>query len=95
MLSSFHGNSAGTKEIQVTKNYTGFFKDNYITLSLDLRSLNYPSKYRLAFLADDAFIKDRHFCSLFDITNFVSIPPRLSPVTTFYLSVMSSYSKSS
>jgi hypothetical protein len=82
MLSSFHGATGGTKEIQVTNNYTGFFKDNYITLPLDSRSLNYPSKYRLAFIADDAFIKDRHFCSLFDSTNFVSIPPPQINITS-------------
>jgi hypothetical protein len=71
-----------SKLIQVTKNITDFLNQDYISFSLDLHELNYPSKYELFFITRAGFVKDRHLCALIDTSNWALVPPPQFNITT-------------
>jgi hypothetical protein len=48
---------------------------NYIDLSYDLRSLNYPNLYDILFYANDFYVKEGRLCRMEDITSRVYVPP--------------------
>jgi hypothetical protein len=61
------------RTLDVIYNYTGFFQKqkDFVVLSLDLSSLNYPDKYKVSFYAE---IEDKDI-TLTDFTRWVAIPP--------------------
>lgn len=59
-----------------------FTGDGYVDFSLDLKSLNYPSQYKVFFATGANFMNINILCELVDVTNFVSIPPPVLNVTT-------------
>jgi hypothetical protein len=75
--------TSGIKVLYENKNYTGFYnKDgNYIALSFDLHTLNFPDQYRLVSYVDVYYHKNNRLCSLHDPSNHVPFPP-----PTFYIS---------
>ena len=63
------------RTLDVIYNYTGFFEKqkDFVVLSLDLSSLNYPDKYKVSFYAE---IEDKNKdITLTDFTRWVAIPP--------------------
>jgi hypothetical protein len=63
------------RTLDVIYNYTGFFQNqkDFVVLSLNLSSLNYPDKYKVSFYAE---IEDKNKdITITDFTRWVAIPP--------------------
>jgi hypothetical protein len=73
------------KYLKTTPNHTGFFQkgNNYVSLSLDLKSINFPEEYTVIFVAADTFMKNNNiYCNFLDNTGFFSVPPPQYNITT-------------
>jgi hypothetical protein len=68
--------------LNMSKNYTGFAEDakNYVLLSLDLKSILYPAKYKVIFYSDVQKNDSSDVTS--DFTRFVAIPPPKLHIST-------------
>jgi hypothetical protein len=71
-----------TKTMAKEDNYTGFFErgKKYVELPLDLKALDYPSKYKITFYAEAK--KSENNPLLTDFTKWVAIPPLQLTITT-------------
>jgi hypothetical protein len=49
--------------------------NGYIPLNLNLSSIRLPSQFYVYFYARDYYVKDGQYCSLYEKTHFVSVPP--------------------
>ena len=80
--------TSGIKVLYENNNYTGFYdKDgNYIALSFDLHTLNFPDQYRLVSYVDVYYLKNNRLCTLHDPTSHVPFPP-----PKFYISTSPNY----
>ena len=59
-------------------NNTGFFEkgNSYVSLSMDLESINFPEEYTVIFVASDKFMKTNNiYCHFLDNTGFFPVPP--------------------
>jgi len=61
----------------ITKNdwMTNKNNTNFIPFSIDLKELNFPTRYKIVFLITDNFVINHHFCRLVDTSNWIVIPP--------------------
>lgn len=66
---------SGGKVLNQKSNYTVPLGKNYVDLSFDLRSLNYPNLYDTLFYATDFYVKDGRLCRMADVTSRVYVPP--------------------
>jgi hypothetical protein len=69
------------RTLNIVNNYSNFFEKgkNFILLSLDLRSLLYPSKYKVTFYAET---ENKNEIMITDPTRWVAIPPLDLVLTT-------------
>jgi hypothetical protein len=83
-LSEFEMKGTQWKYLKIIPGDTGFFEKghNYISLSLDLESINSPNEYRVLFGTSDSFMRADMYCHLEDVTQFFSVPPPQYNITT-------------
>jgi hypothetical protein len=73
------------KYLKIMADHTGFFArgNNYVSLSLDLESINLPEEYTVIFAAADTFRKNNNvYCTFLDNTDFFPVPPPQYNITT-------------
>jgi hypothetical protein len=73
------------KYLKIMADHTGFFEEgnNYISLSLDLKSINLPEEYGVIFAAVDTFRKNNNvYCTYRDNTGFFPVPPPQYNIST-------------
>lgn len=71
-----------SKTIMTESNYTGFFEKgkNYVEIPLNLKLLDYPSKYKITFYAEAK--KRQNDTLITDFAKWVAIPPLRLTITT-------------
>jgi hypothetical protein len=74
----------GQQRIIYEKPIEGFFEENdgWVKVPLELHNLNSPSEYQAIFSEEFGFVKDGHYCDLFDPTNVISAPPPKFSITS-------------
>lgn len=66
---------SGGKVLSQQYNYPVPLGKNYINLSFDLLSLNYPNLYDILFYTNDFYVNDGRLCRMVIVTSRVYVPP--------------------
>lgn len=72
------------KVINQTNNFTAFYQpdNNYVEFANDLKTMNFPEKFRILFYTKYDYIKDGRYCPLVDIGDWGFVPTPEFNVTT-------------
>jgi hypothetical protein len=65
------------KVLERHDNYSGFveYDNNYVDISVNLSSINYPDKYIIYTAANQIFHVNNGECAISDVTSFLEVPP--------------------